>query len=139
MLAPLQPTLISLPKLNDDRGSLTFLEGGRHIPFEIRRIYYLYDVPAGASRGGHGHKALQQVLIAISGRFEVVVRDGRRELSYSLDRPDSGLYLPRMMWRELREFAPGSVCMVLASDNYDESDYFRDYSDFIRAVNEARL
>lgn len=115
------------------------MEGGRHIPFEIRRIYYLYDVPAGASRGGHGHKALQQVLIAISGRFEVVVRDGRRELSYSLDRPDSGLYLPRMMWRELREFAPGSVCMVLASDNYDESDYFRDYSDFIRAVNEARL
>jgi dTDP-4-dehydrorhamnose 3,5-epimerase-like enzyme len=127
--------LLELPKVSDPRGNLTFVEGGRHVPFDIRRVYYLYDVPGGATRGGHAHRALEQVIVAMSGSFDVVVDDGHRKKLVSLNRSYFGLYLPRMVWRELQNFSSGSVCCVLASLAYDESDYYRDYDEFCRAVS----
>jgi hypothetical protein len=129
--------IIELPKVADPRGNLTFIEGGRHVPFDIARVYYLYDVPGGASRGGHAHRDLQQVLIAMSGSFDVVVDDGTARRSYTLNRSYFGLYLPNMIWRELVNFSSGAVCTVLASHRYSEADYFRDYGDFTRAVRQA--
>ncbi len=124
--------LIDLPRILDPRGNLTFIESGNHIPFDIRRVYYLYDVPGGAHRGGHGHKALHQLMIAMSGSFDVLLDDGRTKFKYHLNRSYYGLYIPPMMWREIDNFSSGSVCMVLASDHYDESDYYREYADFLR-------
>lgn len=118
--------LIELPRISDPRGNLTFIEGGAHLPFDIRRVYYLYDVPGGATRGGHAHKVLQQVIIAIAGSFRVVLDDGQQEQEYVLNRSYIGLYVPRMTWRELEDFSSGSVCLVLASHPYDEADYYRD-------------
>src|SRR5437868_9576674 len=112
--------LIVLPKIADPRGNLTFIESHRHIPFDIRRVYYLYDIPGGAERGGHAHRRLQQLLIAIAGSFDVVVDDGQKRQRYHLNRSYFGLYLPPMTWRELDNFSSGSVCLVLASDPYDE-------------------
>ena len=123
--------VLTLPKVSDPRGNLTFIEGARHIPFDIARVYYLYDVPGGAERGGHAHKALNQLIIAVAGSFDVVLDDGRSKHRYHLDRPYHGLYVCPMIWRELDNFSSGSVCMVLASNQYDESDYFRDYRQFI--------
>lgn len=125
--------LIDLPKIKDPRGNLTFIEGGGHIPFDIRRVYYLYDVPGGAERGGHAHKELHQLIIAMSGSFDVVLDDGKEKRRYHLNRSYSGLYVCPMMWRELDNFSSGSVCMVLASNRYDEDDYYRDYAAFINA------
>ena len=125
--------IVSLPKISDPRGNLTFVEGGEHIPFDIQRVYYLYDVPGGADRGGHAHKGLHQLIIAMSGSFDVVLDDGRHKKRYHLNRSYSGLYVCPMVWRELDNFSSGSVCMVLASNRYDESDYFRDYGDFLAA------
>lgn len=127
--------MIELPKISDSRGRLTFVEGGSHIPFEIRRIYYLYDVPGGAGRGGHAHKALQQLFIAVSGRFDVILDDGREERHLHLDRPDHGLYVGPMIWRTLANFSLGAVCMVLASERYDEVDYYRRYEDFLNGIS----
>ena len=129
--------MIDLPKIVDPRGSLTFVEGGRHVPFEIRRVYYLYDVPGGAARAGHGHKTLEQLIVAVSGSFDVAVDDGRSKTSYHLNRADSGLYMPSMIWRQIDNFSTGSVCMVLASDYFDEADYYRDYDAFVRAARTA--
>lgn len=129
-----QCRLLELPKISDPRGNLTFIEGGRHAPFEIRRVYYLYDVPGGASRAAHGHKALHQLMIAMSGSFDVTLDDGRAKRKFHLNRSYYGLYIPPMIWRDLDNFSSGSVCMVLASERYDESDYFRDYADFLNAV-----
>ena len=126
--------IIELPKISDPRGNLTFIEGDRHVPFEIKRVYYLYDVPGGANRAGHGHKQLQQLMIAMSGSFDVEVDDGSNKRTYHLNRSYYGLYLPPMLWRQIDNFSSGSVCMVLASDYYDEDDYYRDYSDFLAAV-----
>lgn len=123
--------IIELPKIGDPRGSLTFVEAGRHIPFDIRRVYYLYDVPGGAERGGHAHKALQQLIIAISGSFDIHLDDGRNKKSIHMNRSYSGLYVCPMIWREMDNFSSGAVCMVLASDYYDELDYYRDYNQFI--------
>jgi dTDP-4-dehydrorhamnose 3,5-epimerase-like enzyme len=126
--------LIELPRINDHRGNLTFIESGRHIPFEIKRTYYLYDVPGGAARAGHGHKALHQLMIAMSGSFDITLDDGFEKKVISLNRSYNGLYIPPMMWRDLDNFSSGAVCMVLASAFYDEGDYFRNYDDFLRAA-----
>lgn len=123
--------IIELPKISDHRGNLTFIESGRHIPFDIKRTYYLYDVPGGASRAAHGHKSLQQLMIAMSGSFDVTLDDGYEKRTYHLNRSYKGIYIPPMMWRDLDNFSSGAVCMVLASDFYDEQDYFRDYNDFL--------
>jgi len=128
--------IIDLPKIEDKRGNLTFIEGGRHVPFDIGRVYYLYDVPGGADRGGHAHKKLHQLLVAISGSFDVTLSDGKASLKYSLNRSYYGLYVPPMMWRDIDNFSSGSVCLVLASDYYSEDDYFRDYGAFSQAVLE---
>ena len=125
--------LIELPRIQDPRGSLTFIEGGNHVLFDIQRVYYLYDVPGGAERGGHAHKELQQLIIAMSGSFDVVLDDGKCKKRVHLNRSYNGLYVCPMIWRELDNFSSGSVCMVLASNRYDEDDYYRDYSEFMRA------
>lgn len=126
--------IINLPKITDPRGNLTFIEGGRHVPFEVRRVYYLYDVPGGADRGGHAHKELHQLIVAMSGSFDVVLDDGRQKQRYHLNRSYYGLYVCPMIWRELDNFSSGSVCLALASNKYDESDYYRDYQDFLKAL-----
>ena len=126
--------LIELPKIEDPRGSLTFIEGDNHIPFDIQRVYYLYDVPGGAERGGHAHKELSQLIIAMSGSFDVILDDGKNKKRVHLNRSYNGLYVCPMMWRELDNFSSGSVCMVLASNKYDEDDYYRDYDDYIAAL-----
>lgn len=125
---------ISVTTVRDPRGSLSFLEGGRDVPFDIRRVYYLHDVPYGAERGGHAHLQLQQAIIALSGSFVVRAHDG---LSWSEDLvsdPTEALLIPPMTWRELVGFTSGAVCVVLASEPYDESDYIRDFEDFIASV-----
>jgi len=122
--------VLDLPIVRAPEGNLTFVEGGEHVPFEIARIYYLYDVPGGAARGGHAHRSLRQLLIATSGSFEVVLDDGSERRSVTLNRSYQGLYIEPMIWRELVDFSSGSVCMVLASDHYDEADYIRDYEQF---------
>lgn len=126
--------IIDLPKIEDPRGNLTFIEGGRHIPFEIKRAYYLYDVPGGSHRGGHAHKDLHQLLIAMSGSFDITLDDGRTKFKYHLNRSYYGLYIPPMIWREIDNFSSGSVCMVLASEHYLEDDYYRDYDEFRQVV-----
>jgi dTDP-4-dehydrorhamnose 3,5-epimerase-like enzyme len=123
--------LIDLPRIQDPRGNLTFIEGTRHIPFDIKRVYYLYDVPGGAERGGHGHKSLRQLIIAVSGSFDIHLDDGREKKIFHMNRSHFGLYICPMIWRELTNFSSGAVCMVLASDYYDELDYYREYGDFI--------
>lgn len=125
--------LVDLPCIHDPRGNLTFIEGGNHVPFDIRRVYYLYDVPGGAERGGHAHKALEQLIVAMSGSFDVVLDDGREKRRFHLNRSYFGLYVCPMIWREIDNFSSGSVCMVLASNRYDEDDYYRDYQNFIVA------
>jgi len=127
--------LINLPKIADPRGNLTFIETGRHIPFEIRRVYYLYDVPGGGERGGHAHKALSQLIVAMSGSFDVILSDGQKRQRFHVNRSYYGLYVCPMIWRELDNFSSGSVCMVLASNFYDESDYYRDYDTFLRELS----
>jgi oxalate decarboxylase/phosphoglucose isomerase-like protein (cupin superfamily) len=127
--------IIDLPKISDPRGNLTFIEGGRHIPFEIRRVYYLYDVPGGAERGGHAHKNLHQLIIALSGSFDVILDDGKQKRRFHLNRSYNGIYVCPMIWRELDNFSSASVCMVLASNLYDEDDYYRDYQEYVQAQN----
>ena len=129
--------LLEFPKIRDARGNLSFIEGNRHVPFDIKRIYYLYDVPGGEVRGGHAHRDLEQVIIAINGSFDVALDDGNGKTTYRLRNANEGLYLCSGIWRELDNFTSGSVCLVIASHVYDESDYFRDYSDFINAVKEG--
>lgn len=126
--------LVTLPRIQDPRGNLTFIEGGNHVDFDIRRVYYLYDVPGGAARAAHGHRALSQLMIAMSGSFDVTLDDGRDKRRFHLNRSYFGLYIPPMIWRDLDNFSSGSVCMVLASERYDEADYFRDYDQFLRAA-----
>jgi dTDP-4-dehydrorhamnose 3,5-epimerase-like enzyme len=127
--------LIDFPIVHEPRGNLSFIEGQRQIPFDIQRVYYLYDVPGGAVRGGHAHKNLQQVIIALSGSFDVVVDDGTDRKKISLNRSYHGLYLPNMIWRELENFSSGAVCLVLASAYYEEDDYIRDIAQFRTLAN----
>lgn len=133
-----QCRIIELPKISDPRGNLTFVEANRHIPFDIKRVYYLYDVPGGSERAGHGHKQLQQLFIAMSGSFDLLIDDGHKKKKYHMNRSYYGLYVCPMIWRDLDNFSSGSVCMVFASDYYDESDYYREYQDFIEAVNQKK-
>jgi hypothetical protein len=130
--------LIELPKIVDPRGNLTFVESSRHIPFEIKRIFYLYDVPTGADRGAHAHKTLHQFLICLSGSFDVMLDDGIHKKSVHLNRPWQGLHIPPMVWAAEVNFDPGSICLILASAMFDESDYYRDYNDFLEAVRGRR-
>lgn len=126
--------LINLPKMTDIRGNLSVVEAEDLIPFMIKRIYYLYDVPAGANRAGHAHDKLQQLFIAVSGSFDIVLNDGHRSKTIHLNRPYQGLYVCPRIWRELNNFSSGSVCLVLASLHYDEADYYRDYDSFLSVV-----
>lgn len=126
--------IIDLPKIADPRGNLTFLEGGRHVPFEIKRIFYLYDIPTGESRGAHAHKELHQFLICLSGSFDVALDDGTNKKTVHLNRPWQGLHIPPMIWAAELNFDPGSVCLVLASMAFNESDYYRDYAQFLAAL-----
>lgn len=127
--------LIDLPKISDPRGNLTFIEGGNQIPFDIGRVYYLYDVPGGSERGGHAHKALHQLIIAISGSFDINLDDGMgNKKKFHLNRSYFGLYVCPMIWRDIDNFSSGAVCMVLASNRYEEDDYYRDYEEFFKAA-----
>ncbi|CAG0937496.1 TDP-4-oxo-6-deoxy-alpha-D-glucose-3, 4-oxoisomerase [Thermoflexales bacterium] len=128
--------IIQLPKILNAAGNLTFVESDRHVPFDIKRVYYLYDVPGGAMRGGHAHRALQQLIIAMSGSFDVLLDDGSQRKRFHLNRSYYGLYVCSMIWRELDNFSSGGVCLVLASEPYDESDYFREYTAFLNALRE---
>jgi dTDP-4-dehydrorhamnose 3,5-epimerase-like enzyme len=130
--------VIELPRVTDPRGNLTFIEAGQHVPFEIQRVYYLYDVPGGESRGGHAHRELQQLIVAMSGSFDVLLDDGTNQRRVSLNRSYYGLYLPTMIWRELVNFSSGSVCTVLASRHYEPEDYFYDYDTFAVAAARER-
>jgi WxcM-like, C-terminal len=129
--------LIELPKIADPRGNLTFVEGGHHIPFEIKRLFYLYDVPGGERRAGHALKSCDQFLIAMSGSFDVLVDDGEDKQRYHLNRSYHGLYLPPLIWREIDNFSSGSVCAVLASECYSEVGYYRTYEEFTAAVRQT--
>ena len=128
--------IIDLPIVSDPRGNLTFIEGGHHVNFDIKRVYYLYDVPGGAERGGHAHKDLHQLIIAMSGSFDITLDDGSNKKKFHLNRSYQGLYVCPMIWREMDNFSSGSVCMVLASNRYDEDDYYRDYNTFLNVVND---
>jgi dTDP-4-dehydrorhamnose 3,5-epimerase-like enzyme len=130
--------LIDFPVINDRRGDLTFIEGQRHIPFLIKRVYYLYNVPTDSNRGGHAHKNLEQVIICISGSFEIHINDGNADKKFILNQASNGLYLCPMIWREIRNFTPNTVCLVLASDFFDESDYYRCYDDFLLNVESKK-
>jgi dTDP-4-dehydrorhamnose 3,5-epimerase-like enzyme len=123
--------IIDLPRITNRRGNITPVEGVQHIPFEIERVFYLYDVPGGTVRGGHAHKSLQQILISTLGAFDVKLDDGKNRRTVHLDRAYFGLYIPPMIWNELANFSSGAICLVLASLPYDERDYFRDYNDFL--------
>jgi glyoxylate utilization-related uncharacterized protein len=127
--------IVYFPKIADFRGNLSFIEENHQIPFQIKRVYYLYDVPSGASRGGHAHKALQQIIIALSGSFDVLLDDGVTKRTFFLNRPHYGLYIPPGVWRELENFSSNSVALSLVSEVYDESDYIRDYEVFKKSVN----
>ena len=129
--------LIDLPRIANPQGNLTFIEGGRHIPFGIARVYYLYDVPGGSERGGHAHRALHQLIVAISGSFDVVLDDGGEKKRFHLNRSYYGLYVCPMIWRALDNFSSGGVCMVLASNLYEESDYYRNYDEFVAALKDT--
>jgi len=126
--------IIEFPIIHDPRGNLTFIENSRHIPFDIKRIYYLYDVPGGAERAGHAHKTLHQVIIAMSGSFDILLDDGYEKKKFHLNRSYYGLYICPMIWRTIDNFSSGSVCLVLASDFYSEEDYYRNYDEFLKAV-----
>lgn len=123
--------IISIPKIQEPRGNLSVIESDV-IPFEIKRVYYLYDVPAGAERGGHAHKNLKQFLIALSGSFDVVLNDGQNQQLITLNKPYEGLLINQGIWRELNNFSSGSVCLVIASAGYDEGDYIREFDEFLK-------
>ncbi|TWI60642.1 WxcM-like protein [Pseudoduganella lurida] len=128
--------IIDLPRHNDPRGNLSVVEGGIHVPFDLERVYYLYDVPGGSARAGHGHVELQQLIIAMSGSFDVIVDDGYERKKFHLNRSYYGLYIPKLMWREVENFSSGGVCLVMASTKFDKSDYYYDYDEFAAMVQQ---
>lgn len=133
-----QGRLVDLPKISDPRGNLTFIENQKHIPFDIKRVFFLYDVPGGENRAGHALKTCYQFVIAASGSFDVTLDNGREKQTYHLNRSYQGLYIPPLVWREIDDFSSGSVCVVLASEFYREDDYYREYNSFLTAVKGER-
>jgi WxcM-like, C-terminal len=129
--------LVNLDRIENPEGNLSPLYGGIHVPFPIKRVFYLYDVPGGAERGGHAHWELQQFIVAASGAFAVTLDDGENRRTAALDRSYYGLYVPSMVWTQLTSFCSGAICLVFASMAYDESDYIRDYQDFTKAVRSS--
>ena len=127
--------LVDLPKIVDPRGNLTVAEGLKNVPFDIKRVYWLYDIPAGEGRGGHAHKQIKQLLIAVSGSFHVTLDNGKEKQTYLLNHPYQALLIDTGIWRTLDDFSSGAVCVVLASDWYEEEDYIYDYNDFLKYVN----
>lgn len=123
---------INLPKILDERGNLSFIEGQNHAPFEIKRVYWIYDVPGGEFRGGHAFKETEELIVALSGSFDVVLHDGKSEHRYQLNRSYNGIYIPKMIWRKLDNFSTNSLALILASTEYNEKDYIRDYDEFIK-------
>lgn len=128
--------VLPLSKIHNPAGNITIVEGETHLPFDVKRIYYLYDIPAGEDRGGHAHKELRQLIVAASGAFDVLLDDGVNKKVVTLNRPDYGLLVVPGIWRELMEFSSGAVCLVLASEGYDEGDYIREYEEFSEMKNE---
>jgi dTDP-4-dehydrorhamnose 3,5-epimerase-like enzyme len=126
--------IINFPKIADARGNLTFIEENKHVPFPIKRVYYLYDVPSGATRGGHAHITLSEVIIALSGSFDIVLNDGTKKRRFFLNRPHYGLFIPNGLWREIENFSSNSVAIALTSDFFDNNDYIRDYEVFKKMV-----
>jgi hypothetical protein len=131
--------IVDLRKIQRFEGSITPVEAGVDVPFSVERVYYLYDIPGGEERGAHAHKELQQLIVSVMGSFDVVVDDGRERKTFTLNRAYYGLYMPRLIWRELVGFSSGAVCLVLASLPYDAGDYLRNYDDFIQYKNERSL
>lgn len=125
-----EPHIIQLPKILDKRGNLSFIEDNNHIPFKIERSFWIYDVPGGESRGGHAYKESEEFIVALSGSFDVVLDDGKEKKTFHLNRSYYGLYVPKMMWREMNNFSTNSLALVLSSTQYDEGDYIRDYENF---------
>jgi dTDP-4-dehydrorhamnose 3,5-epimerase-like enzyme len=125
-----KPRLIQLPKIPDERGNLSFFENGAQVPFTMKRVYLVYDVPAGEYRGGHAYSELQEIIVALSGSFDVVLNDGREEYRFSLNRSDSALFVPRMIWCQLQNFSTNSLALIAADRFYDEADYIRDFEAF---------
>lgn len=130
--------LVQLPKITDHRGNLTFIESGRHLPFEFKRIFFIYDVPTSVDRGAHAHKELHQFIICLSGSFDVTLDDGAHKKTIRMNRPWLGLHIPPLIWAAEVDFDPGSVYLVLVSDYYDPEDYIRDYDDFLRRVGSTK-
>ena len=131
--------MIELPKIANIKGNLTFIESSRHIPFESKRVYYLYDIPGGEARGGHAHKECQEFIISANGSFDIILDDGVDRKRIHLNRPYYGIYLPKMIWRELDNFSTGSICLILASGFFDENDYIRDYEAFRKLTYENKM
>ena len=128
------PHIINLPKIEDERGNLTFIEEENHIPFKIKRVYWIYDVPGGQKRGGHAFKEQQEFIVALSGSFDVVIDDGKQKQTFSLNRSYYGLYIPNGLWREMNNFSTNSLALVLSSTEFSENDYIRDYQIYLKWI-----
>ena len=127
-----EPKIIQLPKFLDERGNLSFVEQENHIPFVIKRTYWIYDVPGGENRGGHAYRKNEEFIVSLSGAFDVILTDGKKNLSFQLNRSYYGLYVPKGWWREMRNFSTNSFCLILSSSKYDQNDYVRDYDEFLK-------
>lgn len=131
----MKPSIIELPKNLDARGNLSFVEEDTHLPFKIKRVYWIYDVPGGEVRGGHAFRETQELIIALSGSFDVILNDGKQEYNYSLNRSYKGVFVPRMMWRKLQNFSTNSLAVIISSTDYDANDYIRDFTEFKKLIS----
>ena len=134
-----KPRIVNLPQFLDARGNLSFVEQENHIPFAIKRTYWLYDVPGGECRGGHAYKENQEFIVALSGSFDVILDDGKEKKVFTLNRSYYGLYVPKGLWREMENFSTNSLAMILSSTNYDANDYIRDYDEFLKLKHDGKI